>query len=277
MDLMDRLSSSKDRMYVRLTRHKEYWNILIAVFTNISLIIILLTFVHPFNGHQLQLIYIFDFVVTTFLAIDFYFRIRASPHKLRYVISHWYEFPAMIPLVVFGGLDAMVITNNPVLSFKLIAFFRLARLYNLVRYIRANDIFLLTGIAAITIIFGAVGTYIVEAQSPDANITSLDNAFWYAIETITTVAYGEYYPVTGLGKVISSFLMFAAIGIMWILVGLVSSRMIAKRIKEAPVGFVDETKTLIKNRIDEVEKLSVDEVEVLITMIRSLSNRTSGK
>ena len=274
---MDRFSPSKDRMYIRLTRHKEYWNILIAAFTNISLIIILLTFVHPFNGHQLQLIYIFDFVVTTFLAIDFYFRIRASPHKLRYVISHWCEFPAMIPLVVFGGLDAMVITNNPVLSFKLIAFFRLARLYNLVRYIRANDIFLLTGIAAITIIFGAVGTYIVEAQSPDANITSLDNAFWYAIETITTVAYGEYYPVTGLGKVISSFLMFAAIGIMWTLVALVSSRMIAKRIKEAPVGLVDETKILIKNRIDEVEKLSVDEVEVLITMIRSLSNRASGK
>ena len=145
---MDRFSPSKDRMYIRLTRHKEYWNILIAAFTNISLIIILLTFVHPFNGHQLQLIYIFDFVVTTFLAIDFYFRIRASPHKLRYVISHWYEFPAMIPLVVFGGLDAMVITNNPVLSFKLIAFFRLARLYNLVRYIRANDIFLLTGIGS---------------------------------------------------------------------------------------------------------------------------------
>ncbi len=267
MALMDKFSSSKDRTNIRLTRHKEYWNILIAAFTNISLIIILLTFVHPFNGHQLLVIYIFDFVVTTFLTIDFYFRIRASPHKLRYVISHWYEFPAMIPLVVFGGFDAMVITNNPILSFKLIAFFRLVRLYNLVRYIRANDIFLLTGMAAITVIFGAVGTYIVEAQSPDANITSLDNAFWYAIESITTVAYGEYYPVTGLGRVISSFLMFAAIGIMWTLVALVSSRMIAKRIKEAPVGLVDETKTLIKNRIDEVEKLSVDEVEVLITMI----------
>ena len=60
--------------------------------------------------------------------------------------------------------------------------------------------------------------------------------------------------------------MFAAIGIMWTLVALVSSRMIAKRIKEAPVGLVDETKILIKNRIDEVEKLSVDEVEVLITI-----------
>ena len=64
--------------------------------------------------------------------------------------------------------------------------------------------------------------------------------------------------------------MFAAIGILWTLVGLVGSRIIAKRIKETQVGLVDETKTVIKNRIDEVEKLSQEEVEVLITMIRSL-------
>jgi hypothetical protein len=35
------------------------------------------------------------------------------------------------------------------------------------------------------------------------------------METITTVAYGEYYPITPLGRLISSVLMFAAIGILW--------------------------------------------------------------
>jgi voltage-gated potassium channel len=63
---------------------------------------------------------------------------------------------------------------------------------------------------------------------------------------------------------------------MWTPVALVSSKIIAKRIK-APVSFVEETKTVIKNRIDEVEKLSVEEMEILIAMIRSLSNGTSGK
>jgi len=251
----------------------EYWNILIAAFTVISLIIILLTFVYSFNDRQLLVIYIFDFVVIIFLAIDFCIRVKASSHKLSYVIAHCYEFPAMLPLALLGFLDTLTATNNVILSFKIIAFFRLVQLYNLVRYIRGNEIFLLTGIAAVTIIFGAVGTYFAESQNPHANITSLDNAFWYAVETITTVAYGEYYPVTTLGRVISSFLMFAAIGILWTLVGLVGSSIIAKRIKEAPVGLVDETKTVIKNRIDEVEKLSVEEMEVLIKMIRSLNNR----
>jgi voltage-gated potassium channel len=258
------------------TKRKEYWNILIAAFTIISLIIILLTILYPFKDPQLLAIYIFDLLVTTFLAIDFYLRIRTTPHKLRYVIRHWYELPAMIPLALLGGLDAFAVTQNPVLSFKLIAFFRLARLFNLVHYIKCNEVFLLTGIAAVTIIFGAVGTYFAESGSKDANITSLDDAFWYTIETITTVAYGEFYPTTALGRVISSLLMFAAIGIVWTLGALVASNIIAKRIKEAQVGLLDETKIVIKNRIDQIEKLSVEELEILITMIRSLHNRNKA-
>ena len=69
--------------------------------------------------------------------------------------------------------------------------------------------------------------------------------------------------------------MFAAIGIIWTLIALISSRMIAKRIKETPVGLVDETKTAIKNRIDDVEKLSREEIEELISMIRSLNTRSA--
>lgn len=254
---------------------KEYWNILTAALTVISLIIVLITFVHPIDPRQSPGIYIFDGVVTIFLGIDFYLRVRASPQKLRFMLAHWYEFPAMVPLVVFAGLDTLTVTSSSILSFKLITFFRLVRLYNLVRYIRGNEIFLLTGIAAITIIFGAVGTYVVESHSKDANITTLDNAFWYAIETITTVAYGEYYPVTPLGKVISSILMLAAIGIVWTVVGLVGSNMAAKRIKQTQTSLLDETKSVIKNRIDEVEKLTDEELETLIAMIRSLKNKKS--
>lgn len=91
------------------------------------------------------------------------------------------------------------------------------------------------------------------------------------------MAYGEFYPVTFFGKAIATVVMLAAIGILWTLVALVTSAVIDRRMKRAQVGLVDETKTVIKNRIDEVEKLSEDEIEVLITMIRSLSKQKSGK
>lgn len=143
--------------------------------------------------------------------------------------------------------------------------------------IRGSEIFIMTIIAAVTIILGAFGEYIAESPNPDATITNINDAFWWAIETITTVAYGEFYPVTFFGKAIATVVMLAAIGILWTLVALVTSAVIDRRMKRAQVGLVDETKTVIKNRIDEVEKLSEDEIEVLITMIRSLSKQKSGR
>ena len=54
---------------------------------------------------------------------------------------------------------------------------------------------LLGALSIISIIFGALGIYIAEAGIPEATITSLYDAFCWSIETITTVAYGEYYPL----------------------------------------------------------------------------------
>lgn len=255
----------------------QYWDILITTSTVISLILVIFVFIYPLNAQQLLAIYIFDFVVVILLAIDFCIRLRASPQKRKYVLSHWYEFPVMVPLALLGFIDSIILTSHPLLSFKLLTIFRTVRLFDLIHNIRGSQIFILTILSAVTIIFGAFGEYLAESPNPNATITNLNDAFWWAIETITTVAYGEFYPVTAIGKAIATLVMFAAIGILWTLIALVTSQVIAKRIKETPVGLVDETKTVTKKRIDEVENLNEEEVEVLITMIRSLSKKKLDK
>lgn len=255
----------------------QYWDITITAVTIVSLILVTFFFIYPLSVRQVQAIYIFDLVVVIFLAVDFSIRLKASPQKRKFVIHHWYEFLAMLPLALLGFFDTIAIPHHLLLSFKLIAIFRTIRLFTSIRRVRGGEIFILTIISALTIIFGAFGEYLAESPNPNASITNMNDAFWWAIETITTVAYGEFYPVTAVGKGIATLVMFAAIGILWTLIALVTSTLIAKRIKETPVGLVDETKTVIKNRIDEVEKLSEEELEVLITMIRSISNRKSAK
>jgi voltage-gated potassium channel len=251
----------------------QYWDILVTIGTIISLILVIFIFIYPLNARQVLTIYIFDFIVVILLVIDFCIRLRASPQKRKYIINHCYEFPAMIPLALLGFLDSIIQTSYPLLTFKLLTILRTIRLFDLIRKIRGSKIFILTILSAVTIIFGAFGEYLAESPNPHASITNLNDSFWWAIETITTVAYGEFYPVTGIGKVIASFVMFAGIGIVWALIALITSTAIAKKIKEEPVGLIDETKTAIKKRIDKVENLNEDEVEVLITMIRSLSKK----
>jgi voltage-gated potassium channel len=107
---------------------------------------------------------------------------------------------------------------------------------------------------------------------------------WWSIETITTVAFGEYYPITYAGRVIASLMMFAAIAFLWTLVGLVGSRFVANRITKKEeksrgsnnnllrsTSVVDETKTMIKNKIDDIENLGEEDLESLVTIIRSLN------
>ena len=68
--------------------------------------------------------------------------------------------------------------------------------------IRGSEIIFLSATAIVTIVFGAFGIYIGESPTL-TSIHTLYDAFWWAIGTITTVAYGEYYPITFTGRIIA--------------------------------------------------------------------------
>ena len=62
-----------------------------------------------------------------------------------------------------------------------------------------------------------------ESRSADANITTGGDALWWAFATITTVGYGDEFPVTGLGRVVGVFVMFAGVGIIGALASILAS------------------------------------------------------
>ena len=135
----------------------QYWDIIITTSTIVSLILVIFIFIYPLNAQQLLAIYIFDFIVVISLVIDFCIRLKASPQKKKYVLGHWYELPAMVPLALLGFIDSIVVTSYPLLSFKVLTIFRIVHLFDLIRNIRGSQIFILTIISAVTIIFGAFG------------------------------------------------------------------------------------------------------------------------
>jgi voltage-gated potassium channel len=114
---------------------------------------------------------------------------------------------------------------------------------------------------------------------------------WWSIETITTVAYGEYYPVTPEGKVVASVMMFAAIAFLWTFVGALGSRFAEKRaIKRGETqnptsdsdsdnsnSVIDDTKTMVKKRIDRIGSLEEKDFETLITIIRTLYSNEKAR
>ncbi|MBV9358908.1 MAG: two pore domain potassium channel family protein [Chloroflexi bacterium] len=78
-------------------------------------------------------------------------------------------------------------------------------------------------LAFIVLVVASILVLFFEAQSPRANIVTGGDAFWWAIVTITTVGYGDFYPVTPGGRVTGVFVMVAGVGIIGSLAGILSS------------------------------------------------------
>jgi voltage-gated potassium channel len=151
---------------------------------------------------------------------------------------------------------------------------RRERLYAL---LEANPLVIPLVLASLIIILGGIGVYLAEHKHQGANITTLGDAFWWAIVTITTVGYGEYFPLTLAGRLIALAVMFSGIGIVVVIVGIISQRRIQslesrlKLMTEArPRLFDDETKTAIIDKIGGIDKLTEDEFDTLITRVKSM-------
>jgi voltage-gated potassium channel len=149
---------------------------------------------------------------------------------------------------------------------------------HLYTYLKANVNFVIPiGLVFAVVIFGGIGVYLVEHNQPGANITNLGNAFWWAVITITTVGYGDYTPVTTIGRIIAVLVMFSGIGIVVSLVTLLSQRrlqhtesMLKLKTEVRPKLLGDETKTAIKDEIDGIEKMTEEDFDRLIVMIKGL-------
>ena len=105
-----------------------------------------------------------------------------------------------------------------------------------------------------------------ESSSPDGKILTGGDALWYAVVTLTTVGYGDLFPVTTLGRITGVFIMFAGVGLIGVLASLLSSVLLgspaAPEEEEAPVESVvtnDATElAAIKNELAEMRQLMKD-------------------
>jgi voltage-gated potassium channel len=114
-------------------------------------------------------------------------------------------------------------------------------------------------ISVLLTIFSAIAMLTFET-APDSNIKTPDDALWWAITTVTTVGYGDRYPVTDEGRVVAVFLMISGVGLFAIFTGFITSffNESGQKEEEETVKTLIEEIRLLRRKVESLERLALN-------------------
>ncbi len=255
-----------------MKRNTNYEFFIISL-TGFSVFLILFQYYYDPLGKALTALFVFDFIVSIILSIDFAIRIKKSKHRSKYFLTHLYEIPALIPLYALTLLQDNTVYGAGLKSLRLIQLFRflhvLSRTLIMMDEIK-NRLLYVVFLSVITVTAGAFTMYVVEHNVPDSRITTLEDAFWWAVVTVTTVGYGDVYPITVEGRIIASIIMVIGIAILGILISTIGAQFLESKLRNQRRREENNIKVLIKDKIDRLEGLQSEEIVTLLNLISNL-------
>jgi voltage-gated potassium channel len=98
---------------------------------------------------------------------------------------------------------------------------------------------------------------IVQRLADPHTFTSIWKAWWWAVQTVTTVGYGDVVPESTAGKAVASLLMVGGLAFLSIITATITSSFVARRQERARAGADDplvQQLTLISERLDAIEQ-----------------------
>ncbi|EAQ77176.1 voltage-gated potassium channel-like [Blastopirellula marina DSM 3645] len=204
---------------------------------------------------MVRALYFFEVVSVVIFSVEYLARLWVAPHRWKFVFSFFgiVDLLAILPFFLSLGVDLR--------SIRVVRLLRLVRILKLARYNKAiqrfhyavliarEEILLFLSAAAILLYLGAVGIYYCECDAQPEAFGSVFHCLWWSLVTLTTVGYGDVYPITVGGRIFTAALLLVGLGIVAVPTGIISSALVRARELEE-----QQAKLALGNR----ELLSVD-------------------
>lgn len=179
--------------------------------------------------HASSILSIMEYAFVTIFTLEYLLRVFTAEKPLKFIFSFYgiIDLLAIAPFYMSGliGLETL----------KLMRLFRLVRVLKLMRYgsalkrfydaiAESREELIIFFTATIIIIFlGAVGIYHFEHQAQPQAFRSIFDALWWSVVTLTTVGYGDLYPITDGGRLFTFVILLAGLGLIAVPTGIIAS------------------------------------------------------
>ncbi|WAI02001.1 ion transporter [Methanogenium organophilum] len=250
------------------------YEIFIAAVSILSVFNMVLSNIPGVDQDAVNVVFIINAVLTLLFISDFGIRLGTAPSRSYYFLRDygWADLLAVIPM------------------FRIFRLFRIYKAYRIVHkygsgYIRMylsrnraeSAVYIVVLMVLLIIESGAFLVLQAEQGSPSANIITASDAIWWAYVSITTVGYGDRYPVTPVGRLVGILVLTTGVAVFATFAGLISSKLltppeIEESSPEQPLGGDDQVarniaelrqlirdrekiETEIMSRIEELEQL----------------------
>ena len=185
-------------------------------------------------SRAIELIEVFCAFLFTF---EYCLRLYTAPKKLKYIFSFLgiIDFFALISFFPYYGAEFL----------KEVRVLRIFRLLRIIKNNRAlnrfrigfklikDELIVFFFITFILAVFSSSGIYYFENQAQPEKFNSLFSSLWWSVVTLTTVGYGDVYPITNGGRIFTLMILIISVGIITVPAGLVSSALSkARQIEE---------------------------------------------
>ncbi len=162
-------------------------------------------------------------------SVEYILRIYVAEKPFRYIFSFYglIDLIAILPFYLPGSIGLSYL--------RVFRVFRVFRALKLIRYNRAlnrfhiaarivrEEIVLFFIVTSILMFLTAAGIYFFENEAQPDEFASIFHSLWWAVVTLTTVGYGDVYPITMGGKMFTFFVLVIGVGIVTVPAGLVAT------------------------------------------------------
>lgn len=172
------------------------------------------------SSSTLLILHWIEVVTVAIFTAEYLLRIIVSDNKIKFMVSPFglIDLAAILPFYLTTGLDLR--------SLRAMRLLRLFRTLKLIRYSNAiqtfhkalrlakEELVLFLSLSLLLLFFSAVGIYYFENEAQPEVFASIFHSLWWAVATLTTVGYGDVFPITAGGRVFTFLILMIGLGIV---------------------------------------------------------------